>query len=45
MKALLLSIRTILRFRTYTAINVLGLALSTRSAPSIILCPKPTGPS
>ena len=28
MKALLLSIRTILRFRTYTAINVLGLALS-----------------
>lgn len=28
MKALLLSIRTILRFRTYTIINVLGLALS-----------------
>ena len=28
MKALLLSIRTILRFRTYTAIYVLGLALS-----------------
>lgn len=28
MKALLLSIRTILRFRAYTAINVLGLALS-----------------
>ena len=53
MKALLLSIRTILRFRTYTAINVLGLALSLGCVfvlvryihQEIILCPKPTGPS